>query len=133
MVEGQAASGGVVPRHIVTAGRIPIRPHPRPSYSHYSVKSVPVISTVDITGPNNAPQAPRERGMWTANRFMADLLNLFSDRINLHESERILEELLLEQAATELVVAGIHVDDVLAFLPREGANIQGCGSIIITR
>ena len=102
-------------------------------YSHYSVKSVPVISTVDITGPNNAPQAPRERGMWTANRFMADLLNLFSDRINLHESERILEELLLEQAATELVVAGIHVDDVLAFLPREGANIQGCGSIIITR
>ena len=55
-------------------------------YSHYSVKSVPVISTVDITGPKNAPQAPRERGMWTAITFMVDLLNLFSGRINLHKS-----------------------------------------------
>jgi len=55
-------------------------------YSHYTVKSVRVISTVDITGPNNAPQVPRERGMWTAITFMADLLNLFSGRINLHKS-----------------------------------------------
>jgi len=58
----------------------------RQPYSHYSVKSVPVISTVDITGPKNAPQAPRERGMWTAITFMVDLLNLFSGRINLHKS-----------------------------------------------
>jgi len=61
-------------------------------YSHYSVKSVPVISTVDITGPKNAPQAPRERGMWSANTFMVHLLSLFSGRVNLHNSELILEE-----------------------------------------
>jgi len=62
------------------------------SYSYYSVKSVPVISTVDITGPKNAPQAPRKRGMWTANAFMVHLLNLFSGRVSLHNSELILEE-----------------------------------------
>jgi len=45
-----------------------------------------------MTGPKNAPQAPRERGMWTANRFMVDLLNLLSGRINSHKSELILEE-----------------------------------------
>jgi len=28
-------------------------------YRHYSVKSVPFTSTVDINGPKNAPQAPR--------------------------------------------------------------------------
>jgi len=32
-------------------------------YSHYSVISVPVISTVDITGTTEAPQSPRDRGM----------------------------------------------------------------------
>ena len=33
------------------------------TYSHYSVISVPVISTVDITGTTEAPQSPRDRGM----------------------------------------------------------------------
>jgi len=61
-------------------------------YSHSSVISVPVISTVDITGPKNAPQAPRERGMWTAITFTDDLLNLLSGRSNLHKSELILQE-----------------------------------------
>jgi len=56
------------------------------NYSHYSVKSVPVISIVDVTAPKNAPQAPRERGMWTAITFMVDLLNLFSGRMYLHKS-----------------------------------------------
>ena len=56
----------------------PPSPHAaRPRYSHYSIKSVPVISTVDITGPKNAPQAPREWGMWTANAFMIGLLKVF--------------------------------------------------------
>jgi len=61
-------------------------------YSHHSGKSVPVLSTVDITGPKNAPQAPRERGMWTGNTFLVNLLSLFSGRINLHKFELILEE-----------------------------------------
>ena len=47
---------------------------------------------MDINGPKNAPQAPRERGMCTANTFMVDLLNLISGRINLHKSALILEE-----------------------------------------
>ena len=33
------------------------------AYSHYSVISVPVISTVDLTGTTEAPQSPRDRGM----------------------------------------------------------------------
>jgi len=61
-------------------------------YRHFSVKSVPARSTVDMTGPKNAPQAPRERGMWTAKIFLVDLLNFFSGRINLHKSELILKE-----------------------------------------
>ena len=32
-------------------------------YSHYSVISVPVLSTVDITGTTEAPPSPRDRGM----------------------------------------------------------------------
>jgi len=47
---------------------------------------------VDINGPKNAPQVPREPGMWTANTLMVHLSNLFSGRINLHKSEVILEE-----------------------------------------
>jgi len=47
---------------------------------------------VDIPGPKTAPQAPREREMWAANTLMVDLLNLFSDRINLHKSELIVQE-----------------------------------------
>jgi len=50
------------------------------------------MSTVDITGPKNAPQAPRERRKWTAITFMVDLLNVFSGRINLHKSKLILQE-----------------------------------------
>ena len=50
------------------------------------------LTTLDTNGPKNAPQAPREREMWTANTFMVDLLNLFSSRINFHKSELILEE-----------------------------------------
>ena len=33
------------------------------AYSHYSVISVPFISTVDINGTTEAPQSPRDRGM----------------------------------------------------------------------
>jgi len=32
-------------------------------YSHYSVLSVPVISTVNITGTTQAAQSPRDQGM----------------------------------------------------------------------
>jgi len=61
-------------------------------YIHYSVESVPVKSTVDRTGPRNAPHAPTEWKMWTANPCMVHLFNLFSGRINLDKSELILEE-----------------------------------------
>jgi len=64
-------------------------------YSQCSVKSIPVVSTVDITGPKNAPRAPRERELWTANTFMVDRLNLFSGRIDSHEKSIL--ELILEE------------------------------------
>jgi len=38
--------------------------------------------TIAKNGSKNEPQAPRERGTWTSNTFVVDLLNLFSDQIN---------------------------------------------------
>jgi len=41
------------------------------TYSHYLVRYVPVKSTVDITRPTNAPQAPRERRLDVGGRSLS--------------------------------------------------------------
>jgi len=51
-----------------------------------------MLSTVATNGSKNEPQAPRERGTWTSNTLMVDLMNFFSDQINFRKSKLILKE-----------------------------------------